>query len=50
MMSVVVKFTEHVINYYNEKKPSEAVLNTEDEDVIDDMRKRYKKEPYETPL
>lgn len=41
MIDVVVRFTEHIINAYNNPE-SVSALNTEDEDIIDNMRKKYK--------
>jgi len=42
MIGVVVRFTEHVVNIYN-NPGSVKSLNTEDEDLIDKMRKTSKK-------
>ncbi|PLX69597.1 MAG: Na/Pi cotransporter [Denitrovibrio sp.] len=42
MIVTVVQFTNHVIKFYNEM-PEDGQLNTDDEDVIDAMRKKFKK-------
>lgn len=41
MMDVVSGFAKHIINFYNEPE-SVKQMNTEDEDVIDSMRKKFK--------
>jgi len=42
MIDTVVRFTDYIINFYN-NPASITTLRTEDEDAIDEMRKKFKK-------